>query len=44
MAATLIQNASCEVFNTTGQNLPVGHYILDNPKLIKDQQTMEFNM
>jgi hypothetical protein len=41
---TLIQNASCELFNTTGQNIPVGHYVLDNPKLIKDQQTIEFNL
>jgi hypothetical protein len=22
----------------------VGHYVLDNPKLIKDQQTIEFNL
>jgi hypothetical protein len=42
--ATLIQNASNELFNTTGQVIPVGHYNLDNPKLIKDQQTIEFNM
>lgn len=41
---TLIQNASCELFNTTGQNVPVGHLILDNPKIIKDQQTIEFNV
>jgi len=42
--ATLIQNASTELFNTTGQVIPVGHYRLDNPKLIKDQQTIEFNL
>jgi len=42
--ATLIQNASNELFNTTGQVIPVGHYRLDNPKLIKDQQTIEFNL
>lgn len=42
--ATLIQNASNELFNTTGQVIPVGHYSLDNPKLIKDQQTIEFNL
>jgi hypothetical protein len=42
--ATLIQNASNELFNTTGQVIPVGHYNLDNPKLIKDQQTIEFNL
>jgi len=41
---TLIQNASCELFNTTNQNVPVGHYVLDNPKIIKDQQTIEFNI
>lgn len=41
---TLIQNASCELFNTSGQVVPVGHYRLDNPKLIKDQQTIEFNI
>ena len=41
---SLIQNASLELFNTTGQNMPVGHYRLDNPKLIKDQQTMELNL
>lgn len=41
---TLIQNASNELFNTSGQTLPVGHYRLDNPKLIKDQQTIEFNL
>ena len=42
--STLIQNASNELFNTTGQVIPVGHYRLDNPKLIKDQQTIEFNL
>lgn len=41
---TLLQNASCELFNTSGQNVPVGQYELDNPKLIKDQQTIEFNL
>lgn len=40
----LIQNASNELFNTSGQTIPVGHYRLDNPKLIKDQQTIEFNL
>lgn len=40
----LIQNASNELFNTTGQTIPIGHYRLDNPKLIKDQQTIEFNL
>ena len=42
--STLIQNASCELFNTAGQNIPVGLYILDNPKIIKDQQSMEMNV
>jgi len=41
---TLIQNASNELFNTAGQIVPVGHYVLDNPKIIKDQQTIEFNV
>lgn len=41
---TLMQNASNELFNTIGQTIPVGHYRLDNPKLIKDQQTIEFNL
>jgi hypothetical protein len=41
---TLIQNASCELFNTTGQTVPLGFFELDNPKLIKDQQTIEFNV
>lgn len=41
---TLLQNASCELFNTNGQDVPVGQYELDNPKLIKDQQTIEFNL
>jgi len=41
---TLIQNASNELFNTTGQTTAVGNYTLDNPKLIKDQQTIEFNL
>jgi hypothetical protein len=41
---TLIQNASNELFNTTGQTVPVGHYVLDNPKIILDQQTIEFNI
>lgn len=41
---TLLQNASTELFNTTGQDVPVGQYRLDNPKLIKDQQTIEFNL
>lgn len=41
---TLIQSASNELFNTTGLQVPIGNYRLDNPKLIKDQQTIELNM
>lgn len=41
---TLIQSASNELFNTTGLQVPLGNYRLDNPKLIKDQQTIELNM
>ena len=40
---TLIQNP-CELFNTANQNVPVGHYVLDNPKMINDQKTIEFNL
>lgn len=40
----LIQSASNELFNTTGLQVPIGNYRLDNPKLIKDQQTIELNM
>ncbi|RYZ48297.1 MAG: hypothetical protein EOP49_19010 [Sphingobacteriales bacterium] len=43
--AVLIPNTSLEVFNTKGNNrLVEGTYILDNPKLIRDQQTIEFNL
>lgn len=44
-AAVLIPNTSLEVFNTKGNSQIVeGTYILDNPKLIRDQQTIEFNL
>ncbi|OJW79560.1 MAG: hypothetical protein BGO69_12585 [Bacteroidetes bacterium 46-16] len=43
--AVLIPNTSLEVFNTKGNaRLVEGTYILDNPKLIRDQQTIEFNL
>ncbi len=43
--AVLIPNTSLDVFNTKGNNrLVEGTYILDNPKLIRDQQTIEFNL
>ena len=38
--AVLVPNTSLEVFNTKGNNkLVEGTYVLDNPKLIRDQQT-----
>ena len=41
----MIPNTSLEVFNTKGNNrLVEGTYVLDNPKLIRDQQTIEFNL
>ncbi|CAN0068485.1 unnamed protein product [Chrysoparadoxa australica] len=40
----LIQSASNELFNTTNLQVPVGNYRLDNPKIIKDQQTIELNL
>ncbi len=43
-STSLIPNASCEVFNTTGQTIPTGFYELHNPKLVRDQQAMEFNL
>ena len=43
--AVLVPNTSLEVFNTKGNNkLVEGTYVLDNPKLIRDQQTIEFNL
>ena len=43
--AVLIPNTSLEVFNTKNNTrLVEGTYILDNPKLIRDQQTIEFNL
>jgi hypothetical protein len=40
----LIPNTSCEVFNTEGKDTFKGLLILDNPKIIRDQQGIEFNI
>ncbi len=43
--AVLVPNTSLDVFNTKNNyKLVEGTYILDNPKLIRDQQTIEFNL
>jgi hypothetical protein len=39
---TLIPNTSCDVFNTTNMNIRKGLFLLDNPKVILDQQAMEW--
>ncbi len=41
---TLIPSTSCEVFNTTNMNVRKGLFIMDNPKVILDQQAMELNI
>jgi hypothetical protein len=41
---TIIDGASLELFNTTGQNVAVGHYTLDNPKMIDEQKAIELNL
>ncbi len=41
---TLIPSTSCEVFNTTNMTIRKGLFRLDNPKMIHDQQAMEFNI
>ena len=41
---TLIPSTSCEVFNTLGTTRQEGYYKIDNPKIIYDQQAMEFNL
>jgi hypothetical protein len=41
---TLIPSTSCEVFNTTGMNIRKGLFVMDNPKVILDQQAMELNI
>jgi hypothetical protein len=40
----LVPNTSNEVFYTEGKDVFKGLYILDNPKVIKDQQSIEFNL
>jgi len=40
----LIPLTSNEVFFTDGKNITKGLYVLDNPKVIKDQQPIELNM
>lgn len=40
----LVPNTSNEVFFTEGKDIFKGLYILDNPKVIKDQQSIEFNL
>ena len=42
--ATLVPSTSCDVFNTTNMNLRKGLFLLDNPKVILDQQAMEMNI
>ncbi len=41
---TLIPSTSCEVFNTTNMNVRKGLFMMDNPKVILDQQAMELNI
>jgi hypothetical protein len=40
----LVPNTSCEVFQTTGKDTFKGLWILDNPKIIRDQQSIELNI
>ncbi|NCC88233.1 MAG: hypothetical protein EOM05_10305, partial [Clostridia bacterium] len=41
---TLIPSTSCDVFNTTNMTIRKGLFVMDNPKVILDQQAMEFNV
>jgi len=41
---TIIDGASLELFNTAGQTVALGHYTLDNPKMIDDQKAFELNL
>ena len=41
---TIIDGASLELFNTSGQDVAVGHYTLDNPKMIDEQTAIELNL
>jgi hypothetical protein len=40
----LVPNTSCEVFQTEGKDNFKGLFVLDNPKIIRDQQSIEFNL
>jgi hypothetical protein len=40
----LVPNTSNEAFFTEGKDVFKGLYVLDNPKVIKDQQAIEFNL
>jgi hypothetical protein len=40
----LVPNTTTDVFNTEGKDIYKGLYVLDNPKVIKDQQSIEFNI
>lgn len=40
----LVPNTSNEAFFTEGKDIFKGLYVLDNPKVIKDQQAIEFNL
>ena len=40
----LIPYTSCEVFQTEGKDIFKGLFVLDNPKIIRDQQSIEFNV
>jgi hypothetical protein len=41
---TLIPSTTCDVFNTTNMTVRKGLFVLDNPKVILDQQAMELNI
>jgi len=40
----LVPNTSCEVFNTQGKDTFQGLFVLDNPKIVRDQQGIELNI
>ena len=40
----MVPNTSNEVFNTDGKDIFKGLFILDNPKIIRDQQAIELNL
>jgi hypothetical protein len=40
----LVPNTSCEVFQTEGKDNFKGLFVLDNPKIIRDQQSIECNL